>query len=66
MAVGVFLVAMYLLATEFTAVGNLVAAYIFASITQGVLAAGGAVLASQAKKQATTGREIDNAGTKAE
>jgi len=64
--VSVFLTALYLLGTEFPAVGSLVAAYIFTAIVQGVLCAAGAVFTQNVVKQATVGREADNLGTSAE
>lgn len=57
---------LYLLASEFTAVGNLVAAYIFTSLTQGILCAAAAVFAANLVKQATIGRAEDEVGTHAE
>jgi hypothetical protein len=64
--VSVFLTALYLLGTEFPAVGSLVAAYIFTAIVQGVLCAAGAVFVQNISKQLTVGRESDISGTAAE
>jgi len=57
---------LYLLATEFTAVGNLVAAYFFTAMTQGILCAAAAVFAANLIKQSTYGKEVDEAGTRPE
>lgn len=60
MGVGVFLTLAYLLSVEFVAAGNMVAGYIFASITQGILVAGAAVLANNIQYQATVGKLEDS------
>lgn len=63
---GVLLSLAYLLSVEFTAVGNLIAAYIFTSTVQGILCAAGAVFTQNIVKQVTVGREEDNLRTSAE
>ena len=58
---------LYLLASELPEIkGNLIAAYIFTSLTQGILCAAAAVFAANIVKQVTLGRAEDNEGTHAE
>jgi hypothetical protein len=65
-AVSIVCCFLYLLASEFSAIGNLVAAYIFTALTQGILCAAAAVFAANIVRQVTIARSEDNIGTHAE